>query len=143
MREGCCVGIPDRESQSGPTAASDRAFQSGPTAAAGRRLLLDVDEIISNLSSSSQLDATTTTAPFGLEIFGSGQPTGIIADSGSTEVCPACILSLLVVIVPPVTVSMQARTHMLKEKAQRKETSKRRGGKGSRRKVRASSQHLA
>ncbi len=60
--------------------------QTGRTAAAGRHLLLNVDQIISNLSSSSDLDTSNVTTPFGLEVYGNDQPTGLIADSGSTEV---------------------------------------------------------
>lgn len=58
----------------------------GRTAAAHRHLLEDVDELISDLTDTSQLDVSNTTSPFGLEVYGSGQATGLIADSGSTEV---------------------------------------------------------
>ncbi len=73
-RTVCCTGI------------TDRIAQTARTAAAGRHLLLDVDQIISNLSSSSDLDTSSVTTPFGLEVYGNDQPTGLIADSGSTEV---------------------------------------------------------
>lgn len=68
------------------TGTIDRIAQTARTAAAGRHLLLDVDQIISNLSSSSELDTSSVTTPFGLEVYGNDQPTGLIADSGSTEV---------------------------------------------------------
>jgi len=68
------------------TGTTGRTAQIARTAAAGRHLLLDVDQIISNLSSSSDLDTSSVTTPFGLEVYGNDQPTGLIADSGSTEV---------------------------------------------------------
>jgi len=68
------------------TGTTERIAQIARTAAAGRHLLLDVDQIISNLSSSSDLDTSNVTTPFGLEVYGNDQPTGLIADSGSTEV---------------------------------------------------------
>ncbi len=74
IRNFCCTG------------ATNRTAQVTHTAAAGRHLLLDVDQIISNLSSSSDLDTGSVATPFGLEVYGNDQPTGLIADSGSTEV---------------------------------------------------------
>ncbi len=68
--------------------------QTARTAAAGRHLLLNVDQIISNLSSSSDLDTSNVTTPFGLEVYGNDQPTGLIADSGSTEVRTYALIGL-------------------------------------------------
>ena len=52
---------------------------------AGRYLLTELSQV-TNLSSASELDVSSTRADFGLEVYGSGTSTGIVADSGSTEV---------------------------------------------------------
>lgn len=52
---------------------------------AGRYLLTELSQV-SNVSSASQLDVSNTRADFGLEVYGSGTATGIVADSGSTQV---------------------------------------------------------
>ena len=75
----CCAGTIDRPLKWGQA-------PNARTAAARRHLLVDVDELVSDLTDTSQLDVSNTTSPFGLEVYGSGQPTGLIADSGSTEV---------------------------------------------------------
>ena len=67
------------------TGKPDRAFRSARTAGASRHLLVDVEQI-SNLTDTSDLDVTNTTTQFGLEVYGSGQATGVVADSGSAEV---------------------------------------------------------
>ena len=76
------------------TGTINRIAETARTAAAGRHLLLDVDQILSNLSSSSDLDTSDDTTPFGLEVYGNDQPTGLIADSGSTEVCTYALTGL-------------------------------------------------
>ena len=43
--------------------------------------------LLTNVCITTQLDVSNTTSQFGMEVYGSGQPTGIVADSGSLEVC--------------------------------------------------------